>query len=184
MGNAAGWRLAVLPAQAGPAADAAEVCSRFVADDAEEAAYRSVIQLADWLEGQHGAERVAITVAPPFPTGDRRIDAFIAGVVGYRLDEEKLPHPRWLASAAKLDQLWNVDESTDGDPATVSATPKALREARCMGSRRRPRSQRPDPPRLSGGRRLSHWCRGTVDNRTVRTTPIRTDEFGTSRWGG
>ena len=126
--HASGWRLAVLPTNAGTAADTALACANYLHGDSYEGAYRSVIQLADWLASEHGAERVALVVAPPAPTGDRRFDAFLAGVVEHRLDEERLPHPRWLASAEVLDEPWSVDEWADiGDEALVAATPAALR---------------------------------------------------------
>jgi transcriptional regulator with XRE-family HTH domain len=67
---------------------------------------RIVLQLADDLAREHGAQRVALTVAPPAPTGDLRLDAFIAGLTEHRLNQEHLPLPRWIADAARLDAPW------------------------------------------------------------------------------
>jgi transcriptional regulator with XRE-family HTH domain len=116
---AAGWRVTVLPTQAGNVADAADACRQHLAVGSEEGAYRAVIQLADWLASEHGAERVALTVTPPAPTGDRRYDAFIAGVVEHRLSEESLPYPKWLPTSAKLAEQWFVDTYSADDPAVM-----------------------------------------------------------------
>jgi transcriptional regulator with XRE-family HTH domain len=124
--RAAGWRLAVLPGRSGTAADAAESIAALLATGSGDGPYRVVIQLADDLAAEHGAERVALAVAPPPPTGDIRFDALLAGVVEVRLNEERLPHPRWLATAAHLDSLWYVDEHSQGDAHTVTATPAEL----------------------------------------------------------
>lgn len=126
--RAAGFRLTVIPTRGVTAADAAESVVEYLATHNEDGPYRSVIQLADDLAREHGAERVALTVTPPQPTGDIRYDAFIAGVVETRLDEERLPHPVWLATAARLNPPWFVDPWSTGDPPTIEATPDPLRE--------------------------------------------------------
>lgn len=105
--RAAGWRLAVLPTRSDTVAAAAAAAASAVQTDRPEAfLVRVVLQLADHLAHEHGAERVALTVSPPAPTGDARLDAFIAGVAEHRLNEENLPHPRWLADAARLVAPW------------------------------------------------------------------------------
>jgi transcriptional regulator with XRE-family HTH domain len=124
--HAAGWRVTVLPTQAGTVADAADACHQYLAVGSEDGAYRAVIQLADWLASEHGAERVALTVTPPAPTGDRRYDAFIAGVVEHRLSEESLPYPKWLPTSARLAERWFVDIASTDDHAVAAATPPAL----------------------------------------------------------
>jgi transcriptional regulator with XRE-family HTH domain len=125
--HAAGWTLAVLPSQVGTVADAAESCARFLAAGDVDGPYRAVIQLADDLASESGAERVALTVTPPSQTGDRRYDAFIAGVVETRLDEQRLPRPRWLAFAPRLDEPWFVDQWSVDDPTIADRTPRRLR---------------------------------------------------------
>ena len=72
--HAAGWRVTVLPTQAGSVADAADACRQYLAVGSEDGAYRAVIQLADWLGSEHGAERVALTVTPPAPTEQWFVD--------------------------------------------------------------------------------------------------------------
>lgn len=124
--HAAGWRLTVLPTHSGCVAEAADLCRQHLAAGSEEGAYRAVIQLADWLAHEHGAERVALTVTPPAPTGNPRYDAFIAGVVEHRLLEESLPQPKWLATSTRLEERWCVDAVSANDPRVESSTPTAL----------------------------------------------------------
>jgi transcriptional regulator with XRE-family HTH domain len=124
--HATGWRITVLPTQGGSVADAADACHQHLDAGSEDGAYRAVIQLADWLASEHGAERVALTVTPPAPTGDIRYDAFIAGVVEHRLNEESLPYPKWLPTSARLAEQWFVDISSTDDPAVTASTPPAL----------------------------------------------------------
>jgi len=123
--HAAGHRLILIPSSRSTAADAAESALSSLGESNDERAYRSVIQLADDLAAEHGAERVALAVSPPRSTGDARYDAFIAGVVEYRLSEESLPLPTWLTTAPRLDAPWHVDPSND--PDAIGATPAALR---------------------------------------------------------
>lgn len=105
--RAAGWRLAVLPTRSDTVASAAAAVAGAVRDGKpEQFLVRIVLQLADDLARENGAERVALTVSPPAPTGDARLDAFIAGVAECRLNEQRLPHPRWLADAASLEEPW------------------------------------------------------------------------------
>ena len=125
--RAAGFRLAALPTQSAAVAEAADSTARFVAADNEDGAYRAVIQLADDLAREHGAERVALTVAPPPPTGDERFDAFIAGVVDFRLAAEHLPRPKWLTDGPRLASPWFVDRWSIGNSAVIEATPPQLR---------------------------------------------------------
>lgn len=125
--RAAGFRLTVLPGTGLDAIGAADHVRSAVAGGDEDRAYRYVIQLADDLEGLHGAERVGACVAPPAPSGDARFDAFIAGVVETRLDAEELPHPVWLQSVSPLAAPWWVDHYTAGSERVVAATPPPLR---------------------------------------------------------
>jgi len=125
--RAAGFRLVALPTQRATVAEAADSTARFLAADNEDGGYRAVIQLADDLAREHGAERVALTVAPPPPTGDERFDAFIAGVVDFRLTAEHLPHPKWLSDGPRLASPWFVDRWSIGSSSVIEATPPQLR---------------------------------------------------------
>lgn len=121
-------RLAVLPTTRTPVAEHADAIAQLLADDDEQRSFRLVIQLADDLAAESGAERVALAVARPPSTGDDRYDALIAGVTEVRLAQDRLPLPKWLiADSLRLDELWFVDPHSQGDPAVVEATPKPLR---------------------------------------------------------
>ena len=110
-----------------PSPDAADLVTAGLAAQNEDAPFRAVIQMADDLAREHGAERVVLTVNPPRSTGDVRFDAFLAGVVELRLDEERLPHPKWLAKAPRLAAQWFVADRLEGDQVTINATPTQLR---------------------------------------------------------
>jgi transcriptional regulator with XRE-family HTH domain len=125
LAHAAGCQLAILPSTRTTAAGAALAVRQAIGNHDDEAAYRSVIQLADDLASEESAERVALCVTPPPATGDERYDAFIAGIVEHRLSENELPLPRWVPTAPYLSAPWFVDE-WGGDDA-VAATPEALR---------------------------------------------------------
>ena len=125
--RAAGYRLTVIPTRSATVADAADLVTAGLAAQNEDAPFRAVIQMADDLAREHGAERVVLTVNPPRSTGDVRFDAFLAGVVELRLDEERLPHPKWLAKAPRLAEQWFVADWLEGDQVTINATPTQLR---------------------------------------------------------
>lgn len=117
-----GYRLTAIPTRSWTAAEAATVIRAHLRDGNEDGAYRDVIQFNDDLAREHGALRVAIVVAPPAHTGDERYDAFLAGLVEFRLDEEGLPLPTWTAGPS-LAERWFVDPNSVGDRATIDATP-------------------------------------------------------------
>ena len=124
--HAAGCQVAILPSTRTTAAAASIAVRDAIDNDNDEAAYRSVIQLADDLAAEESAERVALCVTPPAPTGDERYDAFIAGIVEHRLNQDDLPLPKWVPAAPRLTTPWFVDEWGGGDALT--ATPDALRD--------------------------------------------------------
>lgn len=122
--GAAGHRLVVIPTRSQTAADAADAVHRWLRLDQRQA-YRQLIQLNDDLRSEHGAIRVALTVTPPAPVGDRRYDAFIAAVVEHYLYEEGLVLPSWTSEPGRsLGTPWVVDEFSDEDIADT--TPKAF----------------------------------------------------------
>lgn len=75
---------------------------------AEQESFRSLIGLSDDLAQASECARVALCVAPPATTGDRRFDAAIAGIVEYHLGA-KLPQPEWLDEPSRfLTTLWEA----------------------------------------------------------------------------
>jgi transcriptional regulator with XRE-family HTH domain len=123
--NAAGYRLAVLPTTARSAADWGDVIYQELRSPrrSEAVAFRALIGLSDDLAGQSKPLQVALCVAPPAPSGDRRFDAGIAAVVEHHLSSARLPVPDWVREPRRtLKEPWVV--SSYSDPATV---PKAFR---------------------------------------------------------
>jgi transcriptional regulator with XRE-family HTH domain len=59
-------------------------------------AYRSLVQVGDDLLAVEPALRVVLTLAPPAPTGDRGVDAYLAALVDQRLTDDGLPVPHWV----------------------------------------------------------------------------------------
>jgi transcriptional regulator with XRE-family HTH domain len=121
-------RLAAIPTERTPVAEHADSIAELLAQGDERRAYRNAIQIADDLAAEHGAERVALAVAPPPTTNDDRFDALIAGITELRLRDEQLPLPAWLRNDTRtLSAQWFVDRYAIDDPAVVAATPEPLR---------------------------------------------------------
>ncbi len=121
-----GYRVTVLRTRSSAAADTAEAVRACLRAGDEDGAFRSVIQFNDDLTREEPALRVALSVTPPAPTGDRRYDALIAGAVEHHLRRAHLPVPAWVAEPARrLPEPWVVDRLAEPDIAQV--TPPAFR---------------------------------------------------------
>lgn len=74
-------------------------------------------QLADDLAGAGPALRAALCVTPPPLSGDRRRDAWIAGLVAYRLGQVGVQPPAWVEDEARTAEAdWpvsGIDELAD-----------------------------------------------------------------------
>ncbi|HEV8625965.1 MAG TPA: helix-turn-helix transcriptional regulator [Acidimicrobiia bacterium] len=128
--RAVGWQLAVLPTRA-PTAATVGLAVREAIDAAgrpasEERAFRSLLSLSDGLGSAEPALRVALSVAPPPPTGDTRFDAAIAAVVEYHLTRSKLPVPGWVREPSRtLAEPWTPDPYAG--PELAAEVPEAFR---------------------------------------------------------
>lgn len=70
--------------------------------------------------------RVALCVAPPPLTGDRRFDAAIAAVVEYHLARDSLPLPSWVYEASRsVPDPWVPDPYAG--PDIVADAPEPFR---------------------------------------------------------
>lgn len=93
----AGHRLYSAPTRRDDAATAAASIRELLRKGRPDLAFRQLIQLNDDLVAEKGLVRGILTLAEPEPTGDSVWDAAIAALVAWRLDDDGLPHPAWLA---------------------------------------------------------------------------------------
>ena len=123
--HAAGARLTVLPTRSVTAADTGIDIGRWLAQGRPEQAYRAVLGLHDALLRADPALRVALAVAPPPLTGDRRWDAILAAVVAH--DLTGLPLPRWVRVPERVADGWYVDDVPALAEHIRAHTPPAFR---------------------------------------------------------
>lgn len=125
--TATGDQLALLPTREATATDTADFVDSLLRQGKTRSAYRAVLAFHDGLLRSDPAIRVALVVAPPSLTGDKRWDALLAGIVEH--DLQNLPKPGWLAETERIADGWFVDENA---PTSIQArikasTPPALR---------------------------------------------------------
>jgi transcriptional regulator with XRE-family HTH domain len=119
------YRLGPVPTGTRGVWEAALAVQEALAERDETTAWRQVIQLADDLEREEPALRVALAVAPPAGTGSPRFDALIAGVTDYRL--RGLPRPTWLDSTDfRLSDPWDVEPLHELREEARRSTPREL----------------------------------------------------------
>lgn len=120
-------QVAILPSRLVTAQSAASAVAQALVEGDEGAARSATFQLADDLAQADLHLRVALTVAPPQRTGERRYDAWIAGLVEIRLDEVGVPPPDWATEVSRsLDGEWLVSGIEPLRASTRSQTPEPL----------------------------------------------------------
>jgi transcriptional regulator with XRE-family HTH domain len=123
--GAFGYSVTVLPTRRQTVAAAAESIYDALRAGDEARAYRELVQVNDDLAAERGALKVALTVTPPAPVGDRRYDAFLASLVEHHLERERLPVPTWTSDPwRRVETPWIVDEYGD---ASWAASPASFR---------------------------------------------------------
>jgi transcriptional regulator with XRE-family HTH domain len=121
--GATGFSLTVLPTTRASVGAWGEFISKALRDPerGEEVAFRALIGLNDDLNAVDPALRVALSVAPPAPSGDARFDAAIAAMVEHHLGRGRLPIPEWVFEGSRfLEDPWSVypyPEGTELAPA-------------------------------------------------------------------
>lgn len=110
----AGHRLYSAPTRRDDAATAATSIRELLREGRPDSAFRHLVQLNDDLVAERGLVRGVLTLAEPEPTGDSVWDAAIAALVAWRLDDDGLPHPAWLA---KPDRTLAIPQPLLVDPA-------------------------------------------------------------------
>lgn len=87
----------------------------------------AVFQLADDLASAPPALRAALVVSPAPRTGDRRYDAWIAGLVELRLRDVCIPVPAWVRDKDRtVPEEWMVSGIEELRGLTRSDTPEPL----------------------------------------------------------
>lgn len=122
-----GQQVSLVPSTTRPVWRAAVDIHFALAEKKPNHAWRECIQLADDLEREAPAVRVALAVGRPRPVGDRRYDALIAAITDYRLSEDDLPRPDWLDDPAYcLDEPWDIEPIPALRQAAREQTPEAF----------------------------------------------------------
>ncbi len=100
-------QLAVLPTTKLTAAETAVLVRERIVEGTSPDA--PIWQLADDLAGSEPVLRAALCVTPPLLTGDHRRDAWIAGLVAYRLGQVNIRPPAWVEDEARTAEAdWPV----------------------------------------------------------------------------
>jgi transcriptional regulator with XRE-family HTH domain len=91
-----GYQVALLPAGYLTAIETAERVNETIEAQGAPRAEVHLLQLADDLAAAEPALRCALVATAPPLTRDRRFDAWLAGLVEYRLSQVGVPAPRWV----------------------------------------------------------------------------------------
>lgn len=84
-------------------------------------ALRYLIQLNDNLAAEHGLVRGVLAVAEPPLTGQKVWDAALAALVAWRLNEEQVPLPDWVAAPSRRLAHTRVLRVDPADPTPSAA---------------------------------------------------------------
>lgn len=123
-----GYQLIAIPTRRADTATLADQVGGALAAGSSDSALRHYIQLADNLAAEHRTTRLALTLTPPPPTGEKRWDAAIAALVEHRLDEEQLPYPDWTAEPARaLARSWTLGAGQYIQPVDATRVPARFR---------------------------------------------------------
>jgi hypothetical protein len=105
---------------------AAQIRRCLAAGDDHEA-LRWVAQFVAEFEHAPSADRPGLVAGEPPPTGDRRWDAMLAGVVEQLCFDHQLEVPAWVMRPGRfLDQWWFVTPYRSLHPSAFTQTPSAL----------------------------------------------------------
>ncbi|MEV4687432.1 helix-turn-helix domain-containing protein [Microbacterium sp. LWH3-1.2] len=126
--SSAGYRLYAAPTTRDDVATIAAAIGDALEQDQLQLAFRYFVQLNDNLVAERGLLRGVLAVATPELTGSRTWDAAIAALVAYRLNEQRVPLPEWVAEPerrlARARPL--VVDEADPVPTRADAPPEFL----------------------------------------------------------
>lgn len=126
-------QVAIIPSRRLTAQTAAAVVKNSLKTGDVGRARSAVFQLADDLAAAPPALRAALVVSPAPRTGDRRYDAWIAGLVEFRLQEIGIPAPAWVEEDDRTaPQEWVVSGIEELRDLTRSDTPEPLFRRRVL----------------------------------------------------
>ncbi len=112
-----GHRLYAAPTRRDDAASTAVAIRSHLRAQDPDRALRALLQLNDDLTAEHGLVRGVLALAEPEPTGNRLWDAAIAGLVAWRLNEERIPLPDWVGDPDRALPEPTVFRVDPADPA-------------------------------------------------------------------
>jgi transcriptional regulator with XRE-family HTH domain len=119
-----GHQLFALPIQKADVTEAASAIRVHLKGGNTQGALRVLIQLNDNLVSEHGLRRGVLGLCEPEPTGNQVWDAALAGLVAWRLSEEKIPLPTWVEKSRFFLPLPRSLRIDSADPIpTVSDIP-------------------------------------------------------------
>jgi transcriptional regulator with XRE-family HTH domain len=123
-----GYQLTVLPAGYLTAIEAAEQVSETIQTQGPSQAEIHLLQLADDLAAAEPALRCALVATAPPLTKDQRFDAWLAGLVEYRLSQIGVTAPGWVNDPERLNPTeWVVGGISGLADLIRDRTPEPLR---------------------------------------------------------
>jgi len=126
-----GGQLVSVPTRIGTAATIALQIAEDLRAGKKAYALRAFIQLNDNLCSVEGSTRLALCITEPAPTGSKRWDAALAGLVSYRLRQEGIAAPSWANEPSRfLGKVWNISEGTVYLVANPDDVPREFLERR------------------------------------------------------
>ncbi|WP_162240198.1 helix-turn-helix domain-containing protein [Rathayibacter sp. Leaf296] len=99
--SGSGHRLYAAPTRRDDAATAAVRIRTCLGRGDRHGALRNLIQLNDDLLGEKGLVRGVLAVTTPESTGEKVWDSAIAALVAWRLGQERIPSPEWVAEPSR-----------------------------------------------------------------------------------
>lgn len=124
-----GVGLIAIPTRRADAASVALQLGDALQADDPAAAVRHFIQLSDDLSAEHDDVRFALTISEPPPTGSKRWDAALAGLVEHWLTAESLPLPAWVRDPRRrLGKTWTFGSGRFQVPVPRGRVPRAFLE--------------------------------------------------------